>query len=110
MHDGMAIEVTSSSALVRSPCQNYSDYKVGTNGYGGSVRVLSWSRSVGTWTEPNTEHVLAMVSCMFLLGQPSFQIVDFHTTSPRIQELWIAVELCGTFQKNIFSQDSLHVE
>ena len=67
MHDGMAIKVTSSSSLVRSSCWNYSDYKVGTNGYGGSVRVLSWSRSMGTWTEPNTEHVLAMVSCMSLL-------------------------------------------
>ena len=74
MHDGMAIEVTSSSELVRSPCQNYSDYKVGTNGYGGSVRVLSWSRSVGTWTEPNTEHVLAMVSCMFLYVLSSYDL------------------------------------
>ena len=56
MHDGMTVEVTSSSSLVRSSCWNYSDYKASTKGYGGSVRVLSWSRSVGILAESSMEH------------------------------------------------------
>ena len=51
VHEDMATEVTSGISLVRLPCQNYSHYKVSMNGYGGSVGVLSWLRSVGSSTE-----------------------------------------------------------
>ena len=51
VHEDMATEVTSGISLVRLPCQNYSHYKASMNGYGGSVGVLSWLRSVGSSTE-----------------------------------------------------------
>ena len=63
VHEDMATEVTSGISLVRLPCQNYSHYKASMNGYGGSVGVLSWLRSVGSSTESEMGHAcLATVS------------------------------------------------
>ena len=69
VHADVATEVTSGISLVRLSCQNYPRYKVSLDGYGGSVGVLSWSRSVGSSTESEEWNIacLATVSRWFLI-------------------------------------------